>query len=85
MCRILHENCDRSLAEDKTLPCDSYLVEYLIDGIVAYDIVWCTKRVDIFDMYWDKYRENLKSIQWTDGKVNSKLWSNQNSEKNKKK
>lgn len=85
MCRVLHENCDRSLAKDRALPVDSYLVEYLIDNAIVYDIVICGKRSDIFDMYWDRYRENLKSIEWTDGRVSSKLWRSQNPENKKKK
>jgi hypothetical protein len=36
-------------------------------------------------MYWDKYREGLKDIRWTDGKVNPKLWGNEPKETKKKK
>jgi hypothetical protein len=36
-------------------------------------------------MYWDKYREGLKDIRWTDGKVNPKLWGNPPKEPKKKK
>jgi hypothetical protein len=36
-------------------------------------------------MYWDKYREGLKDIRWTDGKVNPKLWGVEPKEPKKKK
>jgi len=74
MCRVLHENCNKSVAKDKGLPNNSFLVTYLIDDATVYDIVICNKRVDVFDIYWDKYRENLKNIEWTEGRVNPKLW-----------
>jgi hypothetical protein len=36
--------------------------------------VMTEKRVDIFDHYWDKYREGLKKIKQTEGRRNPKLW-----------
>jgi hypothetical protein len=36
-------------------------------------------------MYWDKYREGLQSIKWTDGRVNPKLWGIAPKEAKKKK
>jgi hypothetical protein len=82
MCYVLHQNCEKSVAKDKSLPLNSYLVTYISDEETAYDIVICNKQVDIFDMYWDKYREGLKDIRWTDGRVNPKLW--QSRKENKK-
>ena len=85
MCKIVHENCDKHLAKDKTLPLNSYLVTYQVDNQTRYDIVVCNKRAQIFNMYWDQYREGLKDIRWTDGKVNPKLWGNPSKETKKKK
>jgi hypothetical protein len=84
MCKVLHQNCKKDLSSDKSLPINSYLVTYLIDGEVAYDIVMCNKISDIFDMYWDNIRENLKSIIWTDGRVNPKMWGYEPKEEKKK-
>lgn len=84
-CRILHENCDRSFAKDKTLPLNSYIVKYIVNDETRYDIVICNKQTQIFDMYWDRYREGLKDIRWTDGTVNPKLWGNKPKEEKKKK
>jgi hypothetical protein len=80
--RIIHKNCDISLSKDKSLPLDSYLVTYSSNNKIMYDIVQGTQ-VSIFDYYYDEYR-NLISMKWTDGRVNPKLYSAQNTKKNKK-
>jgi hypothetical protein len=72
--KILHENCNPELANDRSLPYTTYLVTYEIDGAIAYDLVMTEKRVDIFDHYWDKYREGLKKFKQTEGRRNPKLW-----------
>ena len=73
-CEILHERCEKQDAKNKQLPLDSYLVTYVIDGNTLYDIVKTSKRVSVFDMYYDKFGNCLKSIEWTDGRVSPKLW-----------
>ena len=83
MCQVLHQKCEKSVAKDKSLPLNSYIVTYISDEEILYDIVICNKQVDIFDMYWDKYREGLKDIRWTDGRVNPKLWQSKTEKKKK--
>ena len=82
--RILHQNCDPSLADDKSLPYTAYLVEYDDENSVCYDIVICNKKTDIFDHYWDRYREGLIGFKQTEGRVNPKLWGSQQPTKKKK-
>ena len=72
--KIIHKDCDPTLANDKTLPYTAYLVEYLQDGMTHFDIVVSPKRVEIFDYYWDNYRHDFKNMTQTDGRVNPKLW-----------
>jgi hypothetical protein len=84
MCKVVHEKCEKTAAKDKSLPVNSYLVTYLLEDKLTYDIVICNKRADAFDIYWDKYRENLKSIEWTDGKVNAKTWGYKPPERKRK-
>ena len=72
--QILHQNCDPDLAEDRTLPYNAYLVWYEIDGALAYDLVIVNKKVDIFDYYWDRYREDFKGFKQSEGRINPKLW-----------
>jgi hypothetical protein len=80
--QIIHQNCDPKLAEDKTLPYNAYIVKYYDDEQYNYDIVICNKKADIFDYYWDRYREGLIAFKQTEGRVNPKLWST-NSKKKK--
>ena len=82
--RILHQNCDPKLADHKTLPYNAYIVKYYADEQYNYDIVICNKKTDIFDHYWDKYREGLIAFKQTEGRVNPKLWSSQQPSKKKK-
>ena len=73
-CEILHENCDVKDSKNPQLPLDAYLVSYVLDGKLCYDITRCSKKTNLFDMYWDKFREDLKEFKWTDGRVNPKVW-----------
>lgn len=79
---IIHKNCDKSLAKDKSLPRNSYLIVYEQDGELTYDIVQSSSKVEIFDYYYDKYGDVLKQMVWTDGTVNPKSY---NFKKDKKK
>jgi hypothetical protein len=72
--KILQQNCDPELANDRTLPYNSYLVHYCIDGSFCYDLVISNKKIDIFDYYWDRYREGLKWYKQSEGRINPKLW-----------
>lgn len=75
--KILHQNCDPTLAEDRTLPYNTYIVKYM-EGRdeICYDIVISDKKVEMFDYYWDKYREGLLDWKQTEGRVNPKMWNN---------
>ena len=73
-CEILQEKCAKEDAKNKQLPIDSYLVTYVIDENIFHDIVKTSKRVSVFDMYYDKFGNCLKSIEWTDGRVSPRLW-----------
>lgn len=81
--KIIYRDCDPSLADDRTLPHTAYLVEYLQDGMTHFDIVVASKRVEIFDYYWDNYREDLIRMTQSEGRANPKVWSNPNQKKKK--
>lgn len=80
--KIIHENCDPELAKNTSLPYTAYLVEYVTDEGVQWDIAVSSKKVEIFDYYWDKYKNVLKMTQ-TDGRVNPKMWGNTQPKKKK--
>ena len=73
--KFIHENCDSTLAKNKTLPNNAYLVTYKVNDKLKYDIVQCSKVVDIFDEYYDKYKKDLIFIKQTEGTANPKLWN----------
>lgn len=82
--KILFQDCDPSLAQDRSLPYTAYLVEYLQDGMTHFDITTCNKKVDLFDYYWDHYREDLINFTQTEGRVNPKLYGYQPKDGKKK-
>jgi hypothetical protein len=72
--KVINTDCDPTLSEDRSLPSNAYLVEYLQDGITHFDIVTCQKKVEIFDEYYDKYKKDLINITQTEGRINPKLY-----------
>lgn len=72
--KIVYEDCDPTAAEDRSLPHTAYLITYRDGGKIKHDIAISSKRVEIFDHYWDRYR-NVISMTQTEGRVNPKLWS----------
>ena len=82
--KILQQDCDPSVAEDKSLPYTSYLVEYYDNGRRRFDLVVGNKQVDIFDHYWDEYRDGFIGFKQSEGTVNPKLWNSCPANKKKK-
>lgn len=81
---VIISNCDKSAAKDKTLPSNSYLLTCENEGGPWYDIVMGS-RFDIFDAYYDRFGGVIKRMEWTDGRVNPKLWGNKPKEEKKRK
>ncbi|AFK66376.1 gp226 [Synechococcus phage S-CBM2] len=82
---VLKQNCDPSDGEDRGLPYTCYLVWYEVDGVMTYDLVIPDKKVEIFDYYWDRYREDFKGFKQSEGRVNPKLWQDPRKVEKKKK
>ena len=81
---IIHENCEKKAAEDRKLPKSSYLVTYVVKEKLTYDIVMADSKVEIFDSYWDKYKEGLQDIGWTSGNIHTRSWNSNNPKPEKK-
>ena len=71
--KILDENCDPKVAEDPKLPYTAYLIQYADKEVVKYDLTIGDSKVEIFDHYYDKYKNVMKMIQ-SNGRMNPKLW-----------
>jgi hypothetical protein len=82
--RIIHKDCDKSLAKDRSLPRNSYIVTYIQSDTKKYDIVQASSFVEVFDNYYDTFgKDSIQKIKWTDGAVNPKTY--QYNSKSKKK
>ena len=71
--QLLFEKCPLDKASDKKLPSDSFIVSYDQDKELKYDIVRASAQVDVFDAYYDKYK-NVKGIAWTKGIVSPRTY-----------
>ena len=83
-CNLIHEKCEKSAADDKTLPRNAYLVTYVEKEKVVYDIVMADSKGDEFDDYWDKHNEKLQDITFAQGNVRPSLWNNKRTPPEKK-
>ena len=75
-CEIMIENGSYADVCTKEAPNDAYIIQYIVEDELCYDLTRGS-RIKLFDMYWDKFRENLKSIEFGYGRVNPKLWGYQ--------
>jgi hypothetical protein len=83
-CDILVENGSYADVCTKEAPNDAYIIKYIVDEKICFDLTRGT-RTRLFDMYWDKFRENLKDIDFGYGRVNPKLWGYQSPKTKKRK
>ena len=74
--RLQFEKCTLDKANDKKLPSDSFLVSYNDKEELKHDIVRASAFVDVFDAYYDKYK-NVKGIEWTKGVVHPRTYDGQ--------
>ena len=62
-CEILLEKTTPEKAKNSSFPTDAYNVTYPVDGEDRLDVCRAQKAANIFDLYYDKYK-NVKSIQY---------------------
>lgn len=72
-CQILLEDAPLEDVKDKNFPTDAHIVTYVLDGTLRYDLTR-GKKINLFNFYWDRFRHDLKSIDFGYGSVNPKLW-----------
>jgi hypothetical protein len=73
-CEILKHNCTLEEAKVTDVPKDAYIVSYMVSGKICYDLTRSSKKVDVFDMYYDSMGDAIQSIEWGCGKINPKFW-----------
>ena len=72
-CEILVSNGTLSDVYTAQAPNDAWVVKYTTDNKDCLDLTRGT-RTKLFDMYWDKFKGGLKSIEYGKGTVSPKLW-----------
>lgn len=83
-CHILLEKTTIEQAKDKSFPNDARLIWYIDDGKQCVDLTRCSKVVNLFDLYYDKYgKGSVQKIDFGYGTVNPKLWGNVSKSKKK--
>jgi len=85
-CEIILEKTSIEKAKDSSFPNDAYLIWYVVDGQNYVDLTRCSKKVNLFDMYYDKYGPgSVQKIDFGYGRVSPKLWGYKQPEKKKRK
>jgi len=82
-CEILIEKATSEQLSSTQFPTDAYIVEYKIDDNIIYDLTRGSK-VTLFDMYHDKFKGNLMSINYGMGNIKPNLWMYQKPKEKKK-
>ena len=72
-CDIVVENGLYKDVTTKNAPTDSYIVKYMHDDKIHFDLTRGSK-TNLFDMYWDKFKGGLKSIDYGNGTIKPYLW-----------
>ena len=80
MIKVLHEKCDKKLADNPKLPYNAYLIEYKEGEEHFFDIAIGDKAVDIFDHYYDKSSKFVNMVQ-AKGLVNPRNWVERTTQK----
>lgn len=81
---LLVESGSRQDVKTIDAPTDASIVTYEFAGKVRQDLTRGS-RVSIFDMYYDKFKDGLKSIDYGCGNIKPNLWGYQSTQGTKKK
>ena len=77
-CEMLVENGSLQDVSVVDVPTDAFIVTYVLDDQVKYDLTRGTK-THIFDMYYDKFKTGLKAINYGGGNIKPSMWGYQSS------
>ena len=83
-CEILIECGSIDQVTSNKYPSDAYIVKYVYEDSVRYDLTRGTK-MSLFDMYYDKLKKGLRSIDYGKGTIKPNLWGYKSPQGKKKK
>jgi len=81
---ILVENGSYEDVNTLKAPSDAYIIKYMHEDKICFDLTRGTK-IKLFDMYWDKFKDGIKSIDYGKGTIKPNLWGYQSPKPSKKK
>ena len=80
---ILVENGSYEDVNTTQAPSDAYIIKYTYEDKERFDLTRGTK-IKLFDMYWDKFKDGIQSINYGSGTIKPNLWGYQSPVKKKK-
>ena len=81
---ILVENGSYEDVNTTKAPSDAYIIKYTYEDKICFDLTRGTK-IKLFDMYWDKFKDGIQSIEYGMGNIKPNLWGYQSTPTRKKK
>ena len=72
-CEIIIEDGSMGDVSVKHVPSDAFIVKYMFEDKLHIDLTRGSK-INIFDMYYDKFKQGLKDIQYGQGNISPKMW-----------
>ena len=72
-CDIIVEDGSYQDVKTRSAPTDCYIIKYMLDDKIHFDLTRGSK-INLFDMYWDKFKGGLKSIEYGNGSIKPNLW-----------
>jgi hypothetical protein len=85
-CELIYEHATIDQIKDTSVPNDAYLIYYEVESNSYVDVCRGRKKVDIFDLYYDKFGPgSVKKIDFGYGRTNPRLWGDKNKDIKKKK
>ena len=81
---IIVENGSYEDVNTTQAPSDAYIIKYMHEDKIRFDLTRGTK-IKLFDMYWDKFKSGIQSIDYGSGTIKPNLWRYQTPKPSKKK
>ena len=81
--QIIIENGTQSECNTRNAPTDALIVHYIHNDRDCYDLTRGS-RTKLFDMYYDKFKNNLKDINYGGGNIKPSMWGYKTTSKSKK-
>ena len=82
-CEIIVDNGSSEDVRTKKAPTDACIVTYEHEGKLCYDLTRGA-RIKLFDMYYDKFKNGIRDIDFGHGTIKPNIWGYKQPEKKKR-